>query len=388
MRLSTSTISKIDKILLIGIVLAPMTGLRIAKIGPSELLVFFWCFLNIKTIVKIKVGNFNFLFWFIFFILIVFGVSYGVVFYPDQVIVTDIFTWSYLMFVNLGIYQVFRNKGYNYSSNFLKKLVISGSIWYLFLYFYSLIVSGSFWGAPLWYGDFRFSGGATNPHQIAVLIGAFVPLTLKYIQSSTKKREKLFYLLAFSICIFLGYQTRSATLQLAIVLSLLILFLLKLGKVVHSKKNKVIVYCLITVMLTIIVYFNNEYIIGRTLVWIESDPNGLGRLSLFSSITDTLQKNFIFGLGPGIHAWEGTAEYHNTYLEILAMSGILGLVNFFIYSLKVFKIINIDIYFVSSVLALYFYGLAGFSMRRLVYWAIIAIILAIAEQLNARKNIY
>ena len=111
-----------------------MTGLRISKVGPAELLVLVWILLNMKNIVKLKINNYNTVFWFVFMFLLSVGSGYGIIFYPNQVSITQLITWLYLMIISLGIYQVFKLKKVTYSTNFLKKLVIVTILWYFFFF--------------------------------------------------------------------------------------------------------------------------------------------------------------------------------------------------------------------------------------------------------------
>src|SRR5699024_1083727 len=87
-----------------GVILAPMTGLRIGKIGPAELLVLIWCLIQSPEYLKLNIKNYNFLFFFSFLFCTAIGTSIGILFYPQQTIPVQLFTWLYLMFISIGIY--------------------------------------------------------------------------------------------------------------------------------------------------------------------------------------------------------------------------------------------------------------------------------------------
>lgn len=374
-------ISNIDKLLLLGIILAPMTGFRIWKVGPSELLVFLWCILNIRSIFKLKWSNYNVKFWLLFIILIILGTMFGVINYPNQVVVSQLITWFYIMFISIFIYSGLRIKPLDYAEELLKRIVIFGTLWYFFLFIYSLFVSSNFFGAPLWYGSgARFSGGATNPHQIAVAIGAYLFISIRYAIKSETKVNKISYIVLAILALMMGIATKSSTLIMALVLSSAFLIFIYLVKLSKSRYYTLASIFLLISILTTVMYIKFDSIYSFIFGWIESDPNGVGRLIIYSTISDTLEKNALFGLGPGIHAGFGNYEYHNTYLEIIAMSGILGIILYFIYSFKIYKIIKNDKLFLAAVSSLYIYGFAGFAMRRLVFWAFLMIILVIAEK--------
>ena len=119
-----------------------------------------------------------------------------------------------------------------------------------------------------------------------------------------------------------------------------------------------------------------------TYNWVASDSNGLGRLYIFSSIKGAFIKSPLFGLGPGMHAKDplGLKEFHNTYLEILAATGIVGFLAFISLSIKALKKLTADALLIPILISIYAYGLAGFAMRRLAYWVIFIFIFILSEQ--------
>ena len=102
---------------------------------------------------------------------------------------------------------------------------------------------------------------------------------------------------------------------------------------------------------------------GITLVIDQGICNDL--FEIFASIGDTLRKNWLFGLGPGIHGLDGTIEYHNAYLEILAMGGIIGFGIFIVFSSRLFLLLMTDPSILFAVIPLYAYGLG--------FWVVVAV---------------
>ena len=87
-------------------------------------------------------------------------------------------------------------------------------------------------------------------------------------------------------------------------------------------------------------------------------------------------------LGPGVHGSDGTIEFHNTYLEILACSGAIGGVFFVLYTIRcIRKLWNADWTLIPIIVSIYAYGIAGFAMRRLAYWCVMVFVTVIAKQL-------
>ena len=156
-----------DWLLIIGAVLAPMTGLRIWKIGPAEALCFLWSIKNLN-IRSIKLNEF-----FRFFLLFLLGMFLGTLICitaaPEELTVSGWATWAFLAFTACRLLSEIRKNRLEYNEKLMDLICGLSVVWYLFLYVYSMTVSRTFLGAPLWYSSRRFSGGGTNPHQVAVL---------------------------------------------------------------------------------------------------------------------------------------------------------------------------------------------------------------------------
>lgn len=373
-------ITLIDYMLIIGIVIAPMTGLRIWKVGPSEILVLLWCLINIRSFKYINLKNYNITFWGLFLVTIIIGTCYALLFYPVGTMPSGILTYFYLAFISIGIYYGLKRKTKQRLEAILYRIALGGGLWYSFLYIYSVLISTRFLGAPLWYGFQRFSGGGTNPHQIAVFLVAVIFISYYFVLNCKQKTNKVVMVLNMSISIFISLETKSSTLVIAIVMTALLLVIKEGIELNYHKKDKEIALLLVLFFTIVCLGLYYADIYNYILEWIKSDPNGLGRFSIFRSIILPFSKSPLIGLGPGTHALGGVMELHNTYLEILAMGGILGLLVFSIYSVKIFNILKTNYRLVYTILPSYVYGLAGFAMRKLVYWGLLMIIIALAEK--------
>lgn len=378
-----------DWLLIVGLTLAPMNGLRIGKVGPAEVLCLLWCLPYIKNILHLKLSNVYLRFWLLFLAAIFAGTIYGSAFYPEETSAAGVVTYIYFAIISLGIYCGMKEKSAGNIFDIFKVLCGLIPIVYISLYVYSLYVSRSFLGAPLWYGNGRrFSGGADNPHQLAILIGAmlFGNLIL-LVRYSERLSRKILNVACICFCLFIAEETKSSTLVLSVVLTAAIAIYIFFLDGLKSKKDKLkFTILLITAALILIAIFNRQ-IYQYLYDWIASDDNGIGRLEIFRSITGSLRKSFLIGLGPGVHAQNGTIEYHNTYLEIFAMSGATGFWIFLLFSIRVFKQLKNTPALTLLIIPLYCYGLAGFAMRRLAYWVILSVVLALSERLYGEKGI-
>jgi O-antigen ligase len=153
---------------------------------------------------------------------------------------------------------------------------------------------------------------------------------------------------------------------------------------IKSPSRRVLVVIMELVVGILFVMFTYPILIKYFYNWLASDTNGLGRIELFSHIGDAFRKSPIIGLGPGTHSyWCSTMkEFHNSYLEILACSGIVGTIAFVLMSVRSFKRLLADPTFIPVMVSIYGYSLAGFAMRKLAYWGIFIFILIIAKQIS------
>jgi O-antigen ligase len=240
-----------------------------------------------------------------------------------------------------------------------------------------MTISKNILGIRLWYGGVRFSPLAKNPHQVGL---AFCYLVFLFTYFLFRKKNYMINLISALLCIFLLVQTQSSTGYMSVALGLGTLFILKTSATSKSKKRKLLILEIVIIILAFLLFYS--VILSKISGWISSDPNGDGRLEIFSTIGNTFVKSPLFGLGLGTHAEGGIIEYHNTYLEILAATGLVGTLFFLKYSINILKKCFIDASLFAVVVSLYAYGFAGFAMRRLIYWGILMFVIVIAEQRN------
>lgn len=369
-----SRISIRDWLLIAGLTLAPMTSLRIWKIGPGEVFCLLW---GIKFLYSTRIKHNDIVFFFILFLpALLLGSLAGYIIAPSELSPSDLLTWIYLGVIAISIYKGLKCNSREYNDNLLFLFGIVAMLWYLFLFLFSRYVSRYFLGAPLWYSGRRFSGGATNPHQVAVLLCA---LCFIFIRQVLLKRNLLISILGLVVSIFLIVGTESSTAIMSVALGVFIGAFFFVGDYAGKYKKKIMLIMVVAIILLAIIGFNN--FIDLFIRWVSKDTNGLGRLDIFASFPNTFIKSPIVGLGPGVHGRNGTIEFHNTYLEVLAATGLFGGIVFLVFSVRIFKkAIFADWKLLLILISMYAYGLAGFAMRRLVFWGVISFVVVIAEQ--------
>lgn len=374
-------IEKMDWLLITGLTLAPMTGLRIWKVGPGEVLCLLWGarFLFRSKSLKSSV----FLFFVSFLLAMGAGSVVGYFIAPSELSVEDLLTWIYLGVIAISLYEGLKTKSLEYNETLFFTFAEIATLWYLFLYLYSKTISKTFLGVPIWYHTVRFAGCGTNPHQVALLL---CTLTFVFLRSILKKTNMIRSIVLMFVSVFLMLETASSTGVFAIAIGVAISAYFFVADLFPKQKAGAIL--VLTGILLLIAVVFARFFYRQFINWVSDDSNGMGRLKIYASFGQAFARSPLFGLGPGVHGIGGTIEFHNTYMEILAATGMIGGLVFAVYSISLIKKT-----FVSEwklfviVFSMYAYCLASFAMRRLVFWGIVAFATAIAEQLAKRKSI-
>lgn len=357
---------------IIGFILAPMTGLRVWKIGPSEIMLFMWSTQVILTKkIDIRKNVQTYKFWAIWIISIILGTIIGTLKYPQNTIPQEVVTYFYLFYVVIAINENFKERSFDYIDNVLRTTFYFGSLWYGGLYFYSVYFSRSFLGAPLWYGGVRFTGGGLNPHQLALFSGFLVIYAINLLLDKKNRKLIIVNVVILSLVIMVSLQTKSSTLYAGVFVSIIVYPVMKLIAS-FNKLQKILVINLLGILalITIIIFGSN--IMDWIMQFMNSDPNGAHRIQLWLSVLNDFWRSPLFGLGPGVHAWDPTIsrfiEYHNSYIEIYVMSGFVGLANFAIYFYNSFRKISHKPWNITIIVFFLVYAFSGFVVRRLVFW--------------------
>lgn len=373
-------IQRWDWLLIFAIVLAPMTSLRIWKVGPAELLCAIWAarYVSFKSF---KVDS-TVCFLAAIFGCMILGTFVCQIVSPDESSPTGLLTWLYLFFIACYLHRGIEKNTLGYNEMLFNKACELSIWWYLLLYVYSLSISKSFLGIPIWYYN-RFSGGATNPHQIALLLCVLVLWFGRQIIKGNKPIKSIIYMAA---AWFLELETRSSTGLASFILGLVALaVIIPLARVDSPKTRVYILVVEIFAGIGLVLLFANK-IIDFAYDWISSDPNGLGRLSIWDSFSEVAWKSPVFGLGPGTHGNNGHIELHNGYLEMFAATGITGFIVLIIFTVKTIRtFVRRDITLLPIMVGLYAYNMGGFAFRRLVFWIVFVFITVIAMQQDNKK---
>ena len=357
-----------NTLLILGLLAAPLTSLRVWKIGPGELLLFLWCLL-VMIRRRYIVINLITKFWYIFIFLLTIGTLFGNAIITQRTMeIEEVFTYVFFTLFITSLVTFF--DGNNNVQFILKRIYWLDLIFFTFLFLYGTYVGQSIFGMKLWFGGVRFTGGALNPHQFAYTSGPMVIAGL-YLASEKKSFLKKFLTYASVIPFFvMSIATLSATLTatFAILFFLFIFLSLTYDKNSQRRTKRIIIFSIIIIIL-ILLSAENLYEIFINFVY--SDPNGPGRFELWYDSINTWKLSPIVGLGlyGSAGAERGISiEAHNTYFQLLLNSGIIGLslYLYFVYKLGKFTIKSKHAFLMVMFFVLY--GFGGYSFRRVYMW--------------------
>lgn len=379
------SLSLSDFFLIIGISMSSMTNLRVWKAGPSEVIMFLWSFyIFYKYSLNIEVGFIG-NFWFRWCALITIGTLVSLGFIQANTDPLGLTVYYYYIPICLGLYNGLNHKSLAEIETILKAFFITSGFLYGFLYFYGIFFSSSFLGIPLFFARVRFTGGAINPHQLGLFSGSMFFLG---IYLTTRMYDKKLYNLIFLLITILFYIISMATLSSTLLVSVVLAFISGGAFLLKNKPNRLASGQLISLsflILIVFLFFKGEDLIQFFFDWVKSDPNGEGRFILWSLAPKVIAKSFFFGLGPGGYS-VGGFEFHNTYIEVFAISGFLGFLNMLFLYWSIMKKIHNNTFFVMLFVFLLGYNVGGYAMRRMAFWIIVIFIVVIAEKQTSLQS--
>lgn len=362
-----------DRLLIIGVITSPMTSLRVWKVGIAELSIFIWSIrMIVKGKFKIKVDQYI-LFFLLFDMCLFLGFANrrfkGI--YTGSPI-DESMTFIYFTIFIIALSQFLQKTTKDKILKIYEKIFTWGFIIYFGLYLFSITISKSIFGYPLWYGD-RLSILANNPHQFVFFVGPAILLGLllvgvKYTHSKVK--ILLTYVAAVGF-FYMGIQSKSSTFFATIFVIIIYILLFKPIAKEKGKQRGLIIGMKISLLLIVIIIGYNV-VFDYFIKFVESDPNGIGRLILWKKGIKKAIENPVFGLGPGAHLYDPYLnifmEAHNTYIDIVLRAGIVGLILYLAILYKSIKGTKINVYATSIIFFFCLYGMAGYSIRRITLW--------------------
>lgn len=368
-----------ERILLIGFFLTPFTALRFGFFGLGEILILTAFLISIFT------GNFGFKidsrikifyqFWSIFLIISLFGLYFNNFFLykPSSTFVQmlfDLFSYIFILITVITVGHYGANQP-NFSQTFFKKLFIYWGFIFVILFaisFYTPVI----FGLPLRYHEY-FSPLVENVHQAAMVTSAMTYIMLFLSIKSNNLYSKLLFLITSILFCIMAITSGSTKAILGIVLGTIMSILIVLT---YRNTGRYKIYINVAsffistaLLLTIISLYSNEITFLAIQFFTESDGSGARGVLYKDGLIHGLNSPLV-GHGPGAHVpyknrfWDA----HNSTLTIFLQSGILGVLLYVWFNIKMIFKVTINFALFGAITAIGMYILGGDVLRRLPIW--------------------
>lgn len=352
------------------------TSLRFGMFGVGEIILLFFCIiqLNSQQTILLSIRNHMFtLFWFYYISIIMIGYSFNTFFKINpQLIHFDLMAYIVILFLCFTFELAFKGSSFSYLYRLIRFIYFGGIFAVGFLYFLYLCGLRNFSVFSLAYGGADiFSPFANDYHQFAYFVAPLPFIGLFIFGKERRRIIKFLSLLCVLLCIKIGLATTSSTLISSWAISAFLFCTLKVleffNKLKRSRSIILAFFCLILILFI----FNYDGILTLISNFFKGDSNGENRLVIWSNAIKAWWYSPIVGLGPG--SFSGTKvffgyEAHNTFLQILTQGGILGGIAYILLISKLTKSTSVNIYILCAVIALVIYGLGINDLRRTVLW--------------------
>lgn len=395
-----------DILFIVGILLAPMTALRLFKFGPGEILLIIWMIsvysgnnpskeyssytLPISNIGRYQITNLG---------MMVIGFLVNTIIYSAEKnmnqVLTDYISHIFMFLFSACMILYFKDRDVESIHCIIDRIVTIGAVAYAALLIYATYVSPTLFGLPLWLGyRYRFQGLALNPHQIGMITGAGVCFSLYLMSVSESRLKKIQYIVVCGIWYWVSLSIRSDTLTLTYIILVALTFIIKIPKGTPDPQVRRSNFIVIIICVGIAIIFAAPYLLDKLASFVTEAGNGLGRLELWNSGLGQFREKtlcFFTGLGPGgnagmyltqhVTASSFEAEAHNTYVQQILNSGIFVCIYYISIVIKIIeRPIEKNTYLIMGVLYFVLYGFGGNMNKRVLVWFTYIIVMILTEK--------
>lgn len=384
--MTTSRLNARDFLLIFAIVLSPIDTIGLGPVGPGEAAIALWlCLCALRKEIRIE-RHYLCSFWYFLLLFFVIGTVVGSRLTPNETSLTGLFTWAALGAVAIGTLSVAMRRSREELSLILSRAGTLTTVFYLALYALWQSGTSSLGPLPLDFAGVRFTGGASNPHLLAVVIAFALFVHATELLKTRRPALWLYRLMMISLSYLVGSGTGSSTFLLACALTPATWLVIRVVQMQGTKAEKFVALAFITLTGATIATILRDPLLRMADDFISSDENGYGRIEIWRSFDHVLELSPIFGLGPGTHGTGGTTEFHNTFLDIGAIGGLAALVLFTVFVIRLVASSAAAGNLVLLILPYIYYGIAGFSARRLSFWIVIPIIFGFVAVIKRERT--
>lgn len=254
----------------------------------------------------------------------------------------------------------------------------------------------------LWFDEVRFLGWAANPNQIAFTVCALPFLSIYMSLKHNHSILKIWHILLAAASIWIGFSTKSDTLQAAwTVGGALLLILLWYRSFSIAKTGYwmgVFAKIILPVMILSVIFIFGKPIQSEIKDNITSifgeDDQGEIRLTLWTRGVEATAASPLFGHGPGPHSGIEAPfeekESHNTFIDVSTMNGIFGLLIYlgFIIWIAWKAWIQKQNFILIGLMTILMFSTFHLILRYPLYWFYLVTIMTICQRSSEKEKTY
>lgn len=376
----------------IGIVLSPASKLRFpnSALGIGEIFILISIFLGFltflsKPVISYKSWSSNkkayVKFWFSSFFLLMIGtVNCFLIGKLDGGSTLHNFAAFVFVFLSFFFFIFFYNDSFNQNfKNLLLFFTNASGVFFLLIFYILISKKENFYGYDMYF-ELRFSGFSMNPNQLAFSCLPLPFLSILYFKSSNSNVSRIWYVTTLFAVILVGLATLSDALIISWIFGFFTFYYFNnlkniFNKSLNSKLKTLIITSIILVCsLLFVSEVRNQIseIYGNDV----TNSQGSDRLLYWKNAMIAFTYSPIFGLGPGSYSGAkpfGKEEAHNSILDWLVSTGIIGLVLLSVLLINKWKYLIDSMHpeYPSIFVTLLFFSMFHLTLRHLSFWMII-----------------
>jgi O-antigen ligase len=228
-------------------------------------------------------------------------------------------------------------------------------------------------------------GGNANDIGLRLSMAVFILMSLLFENKLKFGKFRYLLLIFFPFLLKFMFNTGSRVAFISFFLGVSIMFVVYIKSMGFTKKVNLLILGSFLMLLATVILFENDTIIRRLYIaFFKGDISGHDQI--WSNVISIISKNLFIGVGEtGLAQRMGGVSPHNVFLEVLACTGIVGFLIFFIFFCRIligayekFKYQNELLPFVLFIPVI---GavLSGQIFEQKIYWVVFAFIISSSE---------
>ena len=371
-----------EKILLAGLFITPFTSLRFGFIGPGEVLILVAAIIAVLTngmsLRFDKRLRIFYRFWTTFLIITLLGLYFNNFFAytrsgTTKSMVFDLFSYIFILLTVIVVGHYSANRP-DFPVTFFRKLFIYWGIFFVILFAMSFFTRSIF-GMPLLYHEY-FSPLVKNVHQAAMITCTMGFILLYLGLKSSQLYVKVFFFIGAILFAVMAIKSGSTKAMLGIVVGILISLVHVVGYRTSGRGRYLInistLFISIAFILVFLFMYSDELIFLAIEFFTENDGRS-SRETIYKQGFASGLNSPLVGYGPGSHVpyrqtfWDA----HNTTLTIFLQSGLIGILLFVWFNIRLLTKLSINFALFGAITAIGMYIIGGDILRRLPIWIIL-----------------